>query len=297
MKLCLGTVQFGMDYGVNHQKKPDLKEAIKLLDYAVDHGIDTIDTANAYGDAEQVVGQFIKQTSVDRNNFRLFSKLKPNILDNVPQEQWIEVIKNNLTDSLKKLNTEYLDGYLLHSSRYIFNDEIVNILEKFKKEGLVKKIGVSIYEQAEGERALKNPLVDAIQLPFSIFDQRLLKGRFLESINSIEVFSRSAFLQGLILMDEDKVPVYLEKAKSIIKKINQICVKENINRVDLAINFVKQQKNIDYLVFGIDNLEQLKEDIQYFENDSIDKELLQNIAKEFDDLETEIVMPSLWAKG
>lgn len=297
MKLCLGTVQFGMDYGVNHQKKPDLKEAIKLLDYAVDHGIDTIDTANAYGDAEQVVGQFIKQTSVDRNNFRLFSKLKPNILDNVPQEQWIEVIKNNLTDSLKRLNTEYLDGYLLHSSRYIFNDEIVNILEKFKKEGLVKKIGVSIYEQAEGERALKNPLVDAIQLPFSIFDQRLLKGRFLESINSIEVFSRSAFLQGLILMDEDKVPVYLEKAKSIIKKINQICVKENINRVDLAINFVKQQKNIDYLVFGIDNLEQLKEDIQYFENDSIDKELLQNIAKEFDDLETEIVMPSLWAKG
>ena len=89
---------------------------------------------------------------------------------------------------------------------------------------------------------------------------------------------------------------HLSKAKPIIQKIKEICCKENINRVELAIQFVKQQTQIDYLVFGFDNLDQLKQNICFFNRDTIDQSLLSEIAKDFDALDADLVMPSLWAK-
>ena len=82
MDLCLGTVQFGMNYGIRGQKQPNLKEAIKMLDYAVQNGIANIDTANAYGTAENVVGEFLKKNTVGREQLFIISKCRPNLLDN-----------------------------------------------------------------------------------------------------------------------------------------------------------------------------------------------------------------------
>lgn len=298
MELYLGTVQFGMDYGIRNQKKPTLDESIEILEYAVRNGIDTIDTAYNYGDAEKVVGAFLKQTKVKRENLQIFSKLKPNILDDEPFVNWEALIIQNLEESLERLGTDYLDGYLLHSSRYIFDERIVEQLERLKEKKLVHKIGVSIYEPEEAKKAAELPMIDAIQIPFSIFDQRLLKENFFKrkEVSEKEIFSRSAFLQGLILMDEEEVPEHLSKAKPIIQKIKEICCKENINRVELAIQFVKQQTQIDYLVFGVDNLDQLKQNICFFNRDTIDQSLLSEIAKDFDALDADLVMPSLWAK-
>ena len=124
MELCLGTVQFGMDYGINGKKKPTIKECVNCMDYAVCHGIKSIDTAAAYGNAEEVVGVFLKRKTVSREKLWISSKLMPNILDNVSPNRYKETIRNELTKSLTKLGTEYLDAYYFHSSRYSFNDEI-----------------------------------------------------------------------------------------------------------------------------------------------------------------------------
>jgi len=298
MELCLGSVQFGMNYGVRGQKQPSLKEAVDMLDYATQNGIDTIDTAYNYGSAEEVIGCFIQDNRINRNKISIISKLQPNIIDDKPIEQWYSIMRENLISSLSRLHTDYLDGYLFHSSRYIFDEYLIECLNGLKKEGLVKNVGVSIYEQKEAEAGVNSDLIDMIQIPFSIFDQRLDKGGFFEN-NKFEgkkLFSRSAFLQGLILMEENEVPIYLQKAVPIIKKIKEVSKQYNISRVSLAINFVKMYTKINYLVFGVDNMKQLKENINEFIIDN-DKDIIRLISDKFQNLDADIVMPSLWHKN
>lgn len=297
MKLCLGTVQFGMDYGINGQKKPARAAAIDILDYAVNNGITTFDTANAYGDAEEVLGEFLKCKKIVRSELRLFSKLKPNILENKNESEWYSLIRDNLENSLQRLGIDYLDGYLLHTPRYVFNRRIVEILNGLKDEGIIKKIGVSIYYQDEAEKGLQDNMIDTIQIPYSIFDQRLEKGGFFNKreIANKEILSRSAFLQGLILMNEKDVPPFLTKSIPVIRKMNELCEKYQISKAVLALNYVKRQTVIDYLVFGVDNLEQLKEIISASAN-KIDDEFVSIISKEFNGLDSDIIIPSLWSR-
>ena len=297
MDLCLGTVQFGMDYGIAGQKKPPLHEAVDILDYATQNGIVTIDTANAYGVAEDVVGEFLEKKTIPRSKLFLISKLRPNLLDEVDASHYYDIMKSNLTDSLQRLKTDYLDSYLLHSSRYVFSDEIIETLSRFQQEGYVRHAGVSVYEPEEAKKCIERQNVDFMQVPFSIFDQRMLKeGVFqMEKGTHTQIHSRSAFIQGLILMEEEKVPPFLEKAKPIIRKIDSLCGKFRISRIALAMGFVKEQNAISHLVFGVDNLTQLKEDIECFSH-SISADIINDIGREFADIETDIVMPSLWKK-
>lgn len=295
MKLCLGTVQFGMNYGIKGQKQPSLEDAVKMLDYATHNGIDAIDTAHSYGTAEDVVGVFLQRKTIDRNKIFISSKFHPNMLDDVKPRDYKKVIKQNLEIQLSRLNTDYLNGYLFHSSRYAFNDEMLEAMYQVKQEGKVEHCGVSVYYPDEARKCLQSPFVDFMQLPFSIFDQRMAKEGILKVNDKVEIHSRSAFIQGLILMTVEEVPPFLGKAKPIVKKIDELCKKYNVSRIALAINFVKQFKGISRLVFGVDNITQLKEDIEIF-NAPFPKEILQDIAKEFENIETNIIMPSLWVK-
>lgn len=297
MELCLGTVQFGMDYGIRGQKQPSVQQAIEMLDYATQHGITTIDTANAYGTAEDVVGEFLKKKTIERNQLFLVSKFKPNLLDGIEVDKYYEVMKKNLENTLSRLRVDYLDGYLLHSSRYVFNDAIIETLNQLKKEGYAKKVGVSVYETEEAKECIVKPNIDFMQLPYSIFDQRMKNDGVFQLANgsNTQIHSRSAFIQGLILMNEMEVPTFLEKAKPIVRKIDTICNEIGISRIALAMNFVKQQECISHLVFGVDNIQQLQEDIELFYQE-LSKDVVNEISKEFINIEADIVMPSLWKK-
>lgn len=297
MELCLGTVQFGMDYGIKGQKQPSVEQAVDMLDYATQNGINTIDTANAYGSAEDVVGAFLEKKTIARDKLFIVSKFRPNLLDDVGQDKYYEIMRNNLENTLSRLHTAYLDSYLLHSARYIFDDEIIDTLNRLKADGLAERVGVSVYEPEEAKKCIERPNVDFMQLPYSIFDQRMEKAGVFEYAknNNIQIHSRSAFIQGLILMEEDEVPPFLAKAKPIVKKISLLCERHGLSKISLAMNYVKQQSRISHLVFGVDNLEQLKEDIEIFSED-ISTDIIDDIAKEFTDIEADIVMPSLWKK-
>lgn len=299
MELCLGTVQFGMDYGIRNQKQPSVEDAVRMLDYATQNGIDTIDTAHAYGTAEDVVGAFLNKKTIDRDKLFLISKFKPNLLDDVSEDCYYDVMKSNLEDSLRRLHTDYLDSYLLHSARYVWNDAIIDTLNRMKQEGYARKVGVSVYETDEAKKCIERPNVDFMQLPYSIFDQRMKVDRVFDMAQSAscktQIHSRSAFIQGLILMRENEVPAFLEKAKPIVRKIDQLCERYEVSRIELAMSFVKRQEMISHLVFGVDNMEQLRENISVFEH-MLPNDLIDEISKEFANIETDIVMPSLWKR-
>lgn len=299
MELCLGTVQFGMDYGIRGKKKPSLSEALTMIDCAVNNGIRTIDTANAYGEAEDVVGAYLEKNQEVRQRIQLISKFRPNLLDDVPTDQYYQIMKANLEESLRRLHTDYLDGYLLHSARYVFSDQIIDALLRIKKEGFVKDVGVSVYEVEEAKKGITRGNLDFLQLPFSVLDQRMLhQGVFeLAEKSRFPLHSRSAFIQGLVMMKPEEVPLFLrEKAAPILKAIEAVCKETGLARTQLAIGFIKQQKAITRLVFGVRNLEQLKEDVTMFSQD-LSLEMAEIIKSEFANIEAEIVMPSLWKKG
>lgn len=298
MELCIGTVQLGMDYGIAGEKKPSLEEAVQILDYATKNGIDNIDTANAYGTAEDVVGKFLKKGTIGREKLFIISKFRPNLLDEAEAKDYYKIMKTNLENTFKRLGTDYLDSYLLHSARYVWNEAILDTLYRLKTEGYVRHVGVSVYEPDEAKRVIESANCDFMQLPYSIFDQRMKRSGVFELANKVgdtQIHSRSAFIQGLILMSENQVPDFLVDARPIIRKVDEICQDFNISRVALAMSFVKKENSISHLVFGVNNLEQLKEDINIF-TDSVEDRISNKIAEEFANIKAEIVMPSLWKK-
>lgn len=298
-KLCLGTVQFGMNYGVYNKigRQPTWNESFEMLDYALENGIDTIDTARAYGEAELVLGEYFKNRKDKKNHVRVISKLRPNVIDKGVDIE--RVVMEECKNTLQRLKLEKLNGYLLHTPEYIYNDEILSALRKLKNEKYVDNIGVSIYDLKEGMVAIDTGVVDYIQLPYSVLDQRGSKSGFFSKAKKkgVTIFTRSAFLQGLFMMNEKSIPKHLSEAIEYIKIFDNIRKKYGLSKAEALINFVEYEKDIDYLVFGVEKKEQLIEDINVY-NKSIDaKDFVDEIKEKIDNVDKSIIFPSLWSNG
>ena len=298
MKLCLGTVQFGMDYGVFDTPKKDPAYCINCLDYATQNGIEAIDTATAYGDAERIVGEFLSRKTINRDKLFISTKHLPNVLDDYKKEDYVKVIRENLQNSLKTLNTDYVDAYYFHSSRYAFQPELLEAIGVMQKEGLAKKVGVSVYYPDEAMACFRDSNINCIQAPYSIFDHRMKELDVFKSgnENGFDIDVRTVFVKGLIRLREDEIPEHLIKAKPILANLDKICEDTGYSRIELAMGYVKREKAIKHLVFGVRSLEQLKEDISSF-----DKEIPDSVFDEIDDqfsgISADLVIPSLWVKG
>lgn len=297
MELCLGTVQFGMDYGITGHRRPPADYAIRCLDYATQNGITAIDTATAYGTAEEVAGAFLAKKTVPRDRLFISTKFLPNRLDDCQPDQYEQIIREELQKSLRTLHLDYVDAYLLHSARYAFVSEILKALSMMQQEGLARKVGVSVYDPEEAKACFASPYVDFIQAPYSIFDHRMKESGVLDATNrgDCEIDTRSAFLQGLILMDEEQAPPFLAEAKPILRKITGICEDAGVSRIALAMAYVKRETSISHLVFGVDTFEQLVEDIAAFQEE-LPSGLLSEMDTAFEGIRAELVMPSLWKK-
>lgn len=297
-ELCLGTVQFGMEYGINNQigRQPAWDESFEMLDYAIENGIDTIDTASAYGEAEMLLGEYLKENKKGQK-VKVISKLRPNVIeDGKPVERTItEECKN----SLKRISVEKLEGYLLHTPEYIYNEDVLCALQKLKQDGYVNNIGVSIYGLKEGYAAIDTGIVDYIQLPYSILDQRGIKEGFINAAKKagITIFTRSAFLQGLFMMDKEDIPAHLQNAVPFLDIMENILDKYCVDKVSSILGFVNSEKDIDYLVFGVEKKEQLVEDIHKAAHSKVPIECIQELKERINNISENVVFPSLWSNG
>lgn len=296
-RLVLGTVQFGLNYGVNNPNgRPARKKSLQMLDFAYEKGIRIFDTAYAYGEAEEILGEFLQSRNLSKK-IKIITKLKPNIIFEFKGEAY-DIIARNLEESLKKLRRDYVDGYLFHTPSYIKDKKLVDSMLRLKSQGLVKNIGVSIYDETDAIYAANMGQVDYIQIPYSVFDQRLDKTVFfkLAKKNRITIFARSAFLQGLFFMPEKKFPSHLKKAKIYLKELDKIISKYGLSRQQAALLFSYKNKNIDFVVFGVDNIGQLEQDINIIEQDINCGKCIEELKNRFIGIEKNIIFPSLWKK-
>ena len=209
-KLALGTAQFGFDYGISNifgrVKNMEISSILKL---AKNNNINLLDTAKAYGNSEDVIGNFKK------DNFIIITKLAAVPKNCKDVESYVQA---SVSDSLKKLKVKNLYGVLLHEPSDLFGDkgpELINSLNQLKFSKKVKKIGVSIYGPDQLEKIIKLLKIDIVQAPLNLVDRRLERSGWLAKLCNlgIEVHVRSVFLQGLLLMPQKKLPKNFEKWK------------------------------------------------------------------------------------
>lgn len=287
-KLSLGTVQFGLDYGIaNKDGQPTQNDVNKIIQYVYDNGINCFDTAQAYGNSEEVLGVSIK----NKNNIFVISKLKSDL--------FIDNLEININNSLNNLNINYLYGLLLHDSELLYHwkKEYSLLVEKLIAQNKIKYFGVSIYTNEDFELALSNDSIKFVQVPFNIFDQRAIYLHWFKKAKAKNklIFIRSIFLQGLLLMDIDKVPNHLANAKKYLLKLEKYCNKLKITKNDLALNFVDTVAKESIVLFGCDNLRQARDNISTYNNlKNLDDEIIINIIADFKDVNEDLYNPTRW---
>ena len=246
-KVGLGSVQFGIPYGVsNNNGQTTSEEVTKILNYANKSGIAFIDTASAYGNAEEVLG------FNDLNNFKIISKF-------MPQEE-NNSISFQLKTSLEKLNVDLLYGYLAHRPLSLLdNQKQWEELLVLKQENKIKKIGFSLNEPKELDLLLnKGMMPDLIQVPYNYFDNRFKDILIDLKSKGCEIHTRSTFLQGLFFSDIQKLPSFFDQVK---KDINQLQINYKNNLSEVLLKYVLSLEFVDVVIMGVENEKQLKNNL------------------------------------
>lgn len=250
-KLALGTVQFGLDYGVTNKKgKVQIKEVSSILEYARNNNINVLDTAATYGNSEEILG------NAGVEDFKVISKT-------IPLKDDVNDIINTFYKSMKYLNKNQIYGLLVHDIRDIGNEQfelLYRKLIKLKENGLVRKIGFSIYTPDQVDFLLKNFDFELIQVPINVFDNRLIQGGQLKALKNkaIEIHARSVFLQG-ILLDFKNIPYYFSTWKKEFNDYQEMVRGMGLSLIEHAINYVINVEEIDKVLVGVNSKVQLIE--------------------------------------
>lgn len=291
-KLALGTVQWGMSYGIaNRTGQTSIDEVENIVELAVQKGIGLLDSAAAYGEAEQVLGSL---SSV--NQFKIVTKTQP-ITTPVISSYQVKLVAEMFMRSLQRLHRTSVFGLLVHSADNLLvkNGEYLwKLLTDFREKGLVDKIGVSVYHPEQAERILDQFPIELIQLPMNIYDQRFLRTGMLSKLKAegVEVHVRSAFLQGLLLMSADQLPDYFYDLKEHHRRLCCYLEDMGISRLRAALCYTLGQQEVDYVVVGAESRKQLEEiligaDCFDFDHGSLDMFEVEDLS---------LLDPSRWPK-
>lgn len=303
-KISLGTAQLGLNYGIaNLNGKPDFKSSFKMLKFAWKKGINTFDTSPLYGNSEEIIGSFYSSEIKDTNkDFNVISKLpKFGVFKDPSFNRIYDIIKNQLLLSLERLGINKLPFYLIHHPQdlNLYNGLIVECLDELKKNGFIENIGISVYNPEEAEAAIKFKKFNAIQLPINLFDHRFYKKNILKKLkkHNFLIFARSIYLQGLFFLPPDKLPKNLAIAKQYLIKLNKLIKECNLNTASIAFLFVRDIPEIDSMVIGAENIDQIAKNMNFLKEKPLAKELFDRIIDLFSYLPEKLINPSLWNKS
>jgi len=282
-KLALGTAQFGMSYGIaNTSGQVSRDEAKAILELASVNGIDTIDTAIAYGESEACLGD------VGVENFRVATKLPP-LPDGVTTiEEWIE---GEVEASLKRLRLDSLYVLLLHRSVQFGIPAVRTALERLKQGGKVQKIGVSIYSPDDLDAIPVVGALDIVQAPLNLVDRRLVTGGWLDRLHGdgIEIHTRSAFLQGLLVMPRSSIPDRFARWGGLWDAWHAWLSANSLSPIHACLAYALSFPQVDRVVVGVETAQQLSQLIEA---------ATEPMNIEFPDIastEEQLINPSLWS--
>ena len=255
-RICIGTATFGLDYGItNQQGKISLQEIEKILARALECGIFEIDTAQAYGDAEDRLGQ------IGIQDFRITTKTAPT-RDNIQLGKWN--ISKALELSLSRLKLQRCHGFLLHDTAPLHREgaeQVAKEMHKIKAQKKVSHIGFSSYDPTEAELLCERYDFNMVQLPFNLLDRRAGESGALARLKKrgVYVSVRSVFLQGVLLSLPKSSHQTVNLPLEAVEEFHQECQKHKVTPLKAALGFVLQEKDISSIVLGCASLKEWDE--------------------------------------
>jgi len=255
--LGLGTAQFGAVYGINNKgRMVSDADMNRILCMARDKGIKTIDTAVAYGQAEQRLGQH------DLSSFDVVTKIMaPETLEAATQFN----PENMINTSLDRLGLSQLDAVLVHNAEQIPLDILSRVISKLDllvEKGLCRKTGVSLYDPAKLSALFPEYVPRLVQVPFNVFDQRLTDGNLQQlcQMKDVEIHVRSIFLQGLLLMEKKSVPDYFQPWAGQFAGWRDHLASHGLSSVEGIMGFVNMHKDktVSRFIIGAETPEQFE---------------------------------------
>lgn len=299
-RLALGTVQFGIDYGVNNPKgKVPYDEVVAILDRCRETGIDFLDTSRKYGNSEEVLGSAIEELKAAKE-FSVCTKLDlPSDYKTFGKSKLKDAIIRCVEESREALRVETIPHYLLHTYDYMLleNGYVWEVLQALKGDGVLGNLGISItWTTDEAFKALELDDLSLLQIPFNVFDTRWIETGLLDACASkkITVINRSTYLQGLFFMDVAQAIRRVPASEGYMQKLHQLAGDLKIPVQNLVFSYVLQEERIGYTLVGVDSLQQLEQNIALSQLPALEPEMIQKIRSAFSGTPVNLVNPSLW---
>ena len=286
-QLILGTVQFGLDYGITNSSGEIPDQVVQqMLVFAEEHDIRIFDTAADYGNSQYRLGQL---APIGNSNWYVTKFSLPTDGSSPTQE-------NVYSDSMKLLQVEKLHGVLFHKLEDLRDSRLektLEILRAGRDAGILSKIGVSIYNRADLELALEVfHDLDLLQLPANVLDMNLLESDEVHKLKSrgVEIHVRSVFLQGLLLTSPSQLSDFFEPLKPALIKLQNVAAKTGKSVLELVLAKIRHHRYVDAVLVGATTLGELTEITSAWES-----------ASEYEDFELpavprEILDPRVWPK-
>jgi len=255
-KFIIGTAQFGAKYGIkNKHIKIKKNNAFKILKLSEKNNINHLDTSDAYRGYKKILSKY------NLEKWKISLKLSNKLINRLNSEK---KFLNFFYKNLKMINKKKFDYILFHDSKILFKrngKKIYHYLFKLKKKGFVKKIGISAYTTSEVKSVIRKYKIDVIQIPLNIFDQRLIKKKFIKKLKSlkIEIHARSIFLQGLLLLDKKNIPKKFQKYNKSFIKWFEFLKKNKTSPLKECIKFAFINNFIDKYIIGVDSTSNLED--------------------------------------
>ncbi|OQA34671.1 MAG: 2,5-diketo-D-gluconate reductase A [Betaproteobacteria bacterium ADurb.Bin341] len=265
-RLGLGTVQFGLDYGIaNSEGQVGAEEVSAILDFAAKAGLKVLDTAAAYGSSELVLGEQLPAAS----SFRIVTKTIPVRRPNITGED-AQKVAETFQASLRRLRQPSIDTVLVHHADDLLvpgGEALYAQLMEWKQRGLIARVGVSVYDRPQIDRLLERYRFDVMQLPVSVYDQRLIANGTLAMLHDagVEIHVRSVFLQGILLMQTHDLPAHFVAMAGHHECYLDRLQAANVSPLAAALGFVARLAEVGIVLVGVNSLRHLQECIAAFD--------------------------------
>ena len=283
--IAIGTANFGMQYGVaNSRGKLSKNSVAEILGLAKSLGITCLDTANAYGESQKVLGEF------GVRDWRVVSKIS-----SVPQdcEDVNSFVRTQIDLILSSLSLSDFETVLVHDSKDLMGeigDEVFEALDDAKSRGQVEKIGVSIYDPSDLESITSRFHLDVVQAPINVFDNRLQDSGWLDrlALMGVEVHARSMFLQGVLLSAIAQNNDFFKPWKTTFERWNRFAELSGTSALMNCIKHINSFDKVTLAVVGIDSAQNLSEVFDAF------SERPQRIKEDDFGVDSQLINPASW---
>jgi aryl-alcohol dehydrogenase-like predicted oxidoreductase len=265
-EISLGTVEIGMSYGIAENgdvPAPDEAASSRLLNTALDLGVNFIDTARAYGESEAIIGRALRSR---RREFVLTSKVLSLHGQDLPTAEVQNRTTDSVRESLRLLQTDHIDLMMIHcrATEVLPDQTVFETLEKLRQTGSIQRIGASVYGEEAAIAAMEHGGYDCLQIAYSVLDRRFeSRALAVAKRTGVGLVARSVLLKGALTHRHRYLSPALSNLKTTIQHMEALATLKGMTLPELAYRYVVSQSAPETALVGAANIDELKQAIDF----------------------------------